>query len=118
MTKRRGEPSSLQLDLQKKKKKKLDLCLCFKSVSPPCSVCNLSTIEFENEPEAGGPISIPGVLGASGYSTVTIMTVFQVATKGFVVAMMGWVREVGVVADCEGKVPVREEKNKEFLNFI
>lgn len=116
MTKRRGEPSSLQLDLQKKKK--LDLCLCFKSVSPPCSVCNLSAIEFENEPEAGGPISIPGVLGASGYSTVTIMTVFQVATKGFVVAMMGWVREGRVVADCEGKVPVKEEKNMEFLNFI
>lgn len=58
-----------------------------------------------------GPILIPKMLGASDFSTVTTLTIFQAKTKGFVVTTMGWVEDWGVVADYKRKVLVIEKKN-------
>lgn len=114
---RRGEENLHRFNQIYKKKKKLDPRLCFKSMSPLCSICDLSAIRFENEPDTGGPILIPKMLGASDFSTVITLIIFQVTTKGFVMATMGWVEEWGVVADYKRKVLVIEKKYI-FLNFF
>lgn len=82
----------------------------------PSNVLDYDVCNGADKLDIGSAISTPGILGASGSCTVTVMTVFKAATKGFVVATTSGLKREGF-GGYEGKILVTEEKKLKFMKF-